>query len=186
MNDVDPANQYEISVNQNTRVFKIEQVAGSGTFNILFKKPKESECNENLNGDQSLPHAIHQIIGFKCRNYTGKTKYKADYCYNLMPHRYIVLRITDLERVDSTLDTVQDAFCVIPFDVSKNRFTVGEAIFQWNSESLRKYFNPPKGELDRLHIEFQTPDGDPYNFRGKDHYLVFEITSLSRTQNYHD
>jgi len=188
MNDVDPANQYEVSANRNTRIFRIEQVAGSGIFNILFKRPRESECNENKQGTTGspLPRSIQKILGFKCRNYVNKEVYKGDYCYNLMPHRYIILRIIDFERVDSKLDTVQDAFCIIPFDVSMNCFAVSEALFQWNSESLRKYFNPPKGELDRMHIEFLTPDGNPYNFRGKDHYMVFEITSLSRHQNYHD
>jgi len=186
MNDIDPANQYEIRVNKHTKIFEIEQVSGSGIFNILFKKPKESECNKSLSGNQSLSWSIGDLIGFKCKNYRGKTRYRGDYCFNLMPHRYLILRIMDLERVDSNLDSVQDAFCVIPFDVSMNSFTLDEAMFQWNSESLRKYFNPPKGELDRLHIEFVTPNGNPYNFRGKDHYLVFEITSLSRHQNYHD
>jgi hypothetical protein len=183
MNDAtdDPANTYVVEVSDATNLFTITQTGGSGIFNILFKRPTESKC---VNGNLDMPRSIRQIIGFKNKNLTNKTAYTAPYCYNLMPHRYIVLRIRDMERVDSRLDSVQDAFCVIPFDVSLNRFNLSEALFQFNAESLRYYFNPPKGEMDRLNIEFTTPDGNPYNFRGKDHYMVFEVTSLTRIQNY--
>jgi len=181
----DPTNTYEVTVDNHTNLFTITQTAGTGIFNILFKRPTENK-NQCLNGNLDLPRSIRQVLGFKNLNLTDKISYTAPYCYNLMPHRYIILRIRDLERVDSSLDSVQDCFCIIPFDVSLNRFTLSEAIFQYNAESLRYYFNPPKGELDRLHIEFMTPDGYPYNFRGKDHYMVWEITSLSRIQNYHN
>lgn len=195
LNAINPANEYEVAVNPPTKTIAITQLVGSGVFNILFRRPKESACHENLNGDLELPNSMRQILGFRAQNLTGSLSYMAPYRYNPMPYRYIVLHVNtrsgtnaSFTRVDSNNDGAQNAFCIIPFDASLNGFLLGtnDTTFnQWSNESYRIYFNPPLQELDRLDIEFRTPDGKPFNFRGQDHFMVFEIQSLSRHQNYH-
>ena len=182
LNMVNPANTYEVEVDINTNLFKFKQTAGSGVFNILFRFPKTAGEGS---GDKVLPNSMYEVIGFKPVDKTGKTEYVGEYTYNLRPSSYIILRIENMERVDSPHDPVQDAFCVLPLDTRLNNFMLSNNCDQLDNEVYQKDFNPPLGKLDRLNIQFLDEDGRPYNFRGRDHLLVFEIVSLSRHSNYH-
>jgi len=182
LNMIDPANTYEVVVDANTNLFTFTQLAGSGVFNILFQAPQTAGSGS---GGNLLPNSIREVIGFKPVDLVNDTSYVADYTYNLRPAKYIILRIKGMERVDSVHDSVQDSFCVLGMDTRLNNFMLSNNCDQLDNEVYQKDFNPPLGKLDRLNIEFLDQNGNPYNFRGKDHVMVFEIVSLSRHSNYH-
>lgn len=182
LNMIDSANTYEVLVDQNTQMFTFTQTAGSGVFNILFRSPKTAGEGS---GNNLLPNNIREVIGFKPIDQVNDTSYTAHYTYDLRPAKYIVLRIEGMERVDSPHDAVQDSFCVLSVDTRLNNFMLSNNCDQLDNEVYQKDFNPPLGELDRMNIQFLDQNGNPYNFRGKDHVLVFEIVSLSRHSNYH-
>jgi hypothetical protein len=182
LNLVAPGITYTVEVDPNTLLFTITQVAGgSGVFNILFKVPK---LNGDGSGSNLLPCSMYEILGFKPFDHVGKLKYVGEYTYNLRPIRYLIVRIKGLERVDSVHNAVQDSFCILPLDTKGNNFMLSDNCDEIDNEVYQKDFNPPLGKLDRLNFEFFDNNGKPYNFRGKDHVLVFEVTSLSRFSNY--
>lgn len=183
LNLVTPGIEYTVEVDPNTNLFTFTQVAGgSGIFNILFRVPKVSG---DSSGHNILPSSMYEIIGFKPLDHVGKAKYTAEYTYCLRPIRYIIMRIKNLERVDSVSNHIQDSFCVLPLDTRVNNFMLSDNCDDLDNEVYQKDFNPPLGKLDRLNFEFLDSNGNPYNFRGKNHVLVFEIVSLSRHSNYH-
>ena len=59
----------------------------------------------------------------------------------------------------------------------------------WNDSNqvIVKNFNPPEGKLNELHIQFlNTNTGKLYDFGGKDHRLVFSITSMKQSRKYYN
>lgn len=182
LNMVTAGNTYTVTVDPNTQLFTITQTAGSGVFNILFE---EIKCNGSSSGSNQLPNNISSILGFKPINRTGSLSYTSQYTYNLRPLQYIILRVRELERIDSPHDPAQNAFCVLSLDTRANNFMLTNNCDDLDNEVYQKDFNPPLGKLDRLTIEITDCKGNPYNFRGNDHFLLFEIVSLSRFSNYH-
>lgn len=178
-------NTYTVTVDPNKMQFTITQTSGSGIFRILFVFPKETEACQAGNGNNQLPSHIGEVLGFRTNaNLKGNTTYTAPYVYNLRPSKYIVLRIRNLERVDSNHTPVQDAFCILSVDTRFQNYQLCNNVDQLDNEVYQKDFNPPLGELDRLEIEFLDSNGKPVNFRGRNHFMTFEIVSLSRFSNY--
>lgn len=182
LNLANPANTYTVTVDINTQLFTLEQTSGSGIFNLIFEVPR---CAGEGSGSQTLDNHMGCILGFKPENHTDQLVYTGDYVYNLRPSGYIILRIRGLERLDSNHTPVQDAFCILSLDTRLNNFMLSNNCDQIDNEVYQKDFNPPLGKLDRLQIEILNSKGQPMNFRGREHLLVFEIVSLSRHSNYH-
>lgn len=183
LNSTTPGNTYTVCLDPNTHLMTITQTAGSGVFNILLRYPKES-CPDQ-SGNNELPNHLGEILGFKPINHLNHIKYTADYVFNLRPNRYLVVRIQGWDRVDSNHSGVQDSFCILPLDTRLNNFMLSNNCDQLDNEIYQKDFNPPLGNLDRVNIEFLTQNGHPYNFRGRNHVLLFEVVSLARHSNYH-
>ena len=179
LNASNPGNTYSVEVDGSTHQFTITQESGSGTFNILFIYPK---CG---NKKDCLPNNMAEVLGFSKCNQTGDTSYTGSGVFNLRPNNYIILRIKGWERVDSNRDSVQNSFCILPLDTRLNNFMLSNNCDQLDNEVYQKDFNPPMGTLDRVNLEILNANGQPYNFRGRNFVLVFEITSLSRYSNYH-
>lgn len=97
---------------------------------------------------------------------------------NLNPDRYMILHIRGLERCNSNNNATQGAFCVIPFDITIDAFTLGQDTI--NSDSYTYYFTEPLPKFTKMEISFLKRDGSIYDFNGKDHFMVFQITCLSR------
>ena len=110
--------------------------------------------------------------------------------FDLFPAKYIIMRVnnkqTNWNRIDSNHDPADGAFVVIPIDTRLNNFQLSNNCDQIDNEIFKIHFNPPVPTLDRFNIEFLDEHGKPYNFRGRDHMLLFEITSLSRHSDYHE
>jgi len=182
LNLVEVGNVYQVDADPNNQLFTITQTSGSGIFNILFKVKK---CSGNeSSGEAELPNHIGTILGFKAFDHVGETTYTGEYVYNLHSSRYIVIRIRGMERVDSNHHAVQDSFCILQLDQTMNNFMRANNCDDLDNEVYQKDFNPPLGELDRFQIEILNDQGNPFNFRGRDHTLTFEIVSLSRHSNY--
>jgi hypothetical protein len=100
--------------------------------------------------------------------------------FNLNPNRYMILCIRGLERCDSNNNATQGAFCVIPFDITTDNFILGQDCDGINGDSYTYYFTEPLPKFTKMEISFLNRDGSIYDFNGKDHFMIFQITSLSR------
>lgn len=179
LNIINSVNKYVVTIDCNTKQITIEQTEGSGVFNILFQIPKV--C---ANGNNKLPNNMARILGFKPIDHKDKLIYTGEYTYDLNPIRYLVLKIEGFDRIDSPHDPTQNAFCILSLDSKKDdKFTIDDDCNGVDNDEYIKHFNPP-AKIDRLNITITDADGNPVNFRGKDHFLIFEITSLSRFSNY--
>ena len=47
-----------------------------------------------------------------------------------------------------------------------------------------KYFNPPFPRLDKIRVSFRNYFNNLYNFRGREHLLIFEIQTLHQSHKY--
>ena len=72
---------------------------------------------------------------------------------------------------------------MISMDDSVNNFVINRGFDYFNNETYTKNFNPPLPELSKLEIEILDCHGEPYDFNGRDHLLVFDILSMSRFDN---
>ena len=102
--------------------------------------------------------------------------------FNLNPDRYIILCIRGLERCDSNSSAIQGSFCIIPFDSTTENFAIGQDNDCINIDSYTYYFTEPLPKFTKMEITFLKRDGSVYDFNGRDHFMVFQITSLSRAQ----
>jgi len=183
LNLVNSKNKYTVTVDWNTQQITIEQTSGSGVFNILFQAPKTA--GKEASGNQLLKNNMSKILGFKPIDHIDKLSYTSEYAYDLKPARYITIRIKGMERIDSPHDATQDAFCILSLESRKDSFLLSdECGIKIDKDEYTKFYNPPLGKLDRLDIEIFDADGHLMNFRGKDHYLLFEITSLTQFSKY--
>lgn len=105
-------------------------------------------------------------------------------CAILHPYRYLVLEIRGMERCDGNSSTLMNSFCIIPLDTASNNFGLlkdGDTI---NNDTYVHHFTEPLPKLNRMELTIRKPDGNICDFNGRDHFLVFEICSLSRPHKY--
>lgn len=86
---------------------------------------------------------------------------------NLYKDDYIILRIGGASILESSTDSVNSAFCIIP--TKNSEFEIVDNL------TTTKKFNPVMGRLQKLKLSFHNPDGSPYDFMGVDHVLMFKI-----------
>ena len=127
-----------------------------------------------------ITDSIGKVLGFKPVNLSGHHSYVSQMVFNLKPFDYVSLYLnTDKDEdffiVDSPNDHVSGAFALIylnsvpeSFNTTKYNDRVCDKMIYIN------YFTPPIS-FKKLKIEFRAPNGRPYNFNGKEHYLVFRI-----------
>lgn len=97
----------------------------------------------------------------------------------LFPHRYLTLKIRELERCEGNTSALEGSFAVIPLDVTKRNFTLileGDTV---DNNTYTLYFSEPR-RIRKLEISIYDPYGNIYDFNGHDHYLVFKFLSLTR------
>ena len=203
LNSFNDNNEYSVLFSQNLRKFTVEQVKGSGIFNLIFcggvaktglggtitkvVQGVDRFCYPEIEVNQSediyMNGSMGQILGFLPKNLYGCTSYIGQIATNLNTGRYVVLKIRDMERIDSNNSKLDGSFCMIGMDDGINNFIFNRKFDFNNNESYTKHFNPPIPELDSFDIEILDCKGDPYEFNGRDHILVFSILSLSRYEN---
>lgn len=104
--------------------------------------------------------------------------------YMLRPYQYIIMKIREFDRCDGNSAALDSAFAVIPLDTTLNNFTLIKEGDMVDNETYVYYFPEPKRKLGKLDITFHDPDGNIYDFNGRDHYLTFQIQSLNRAPKY--
>src|SRR3990172_1917789 len=214
MNQSSNGSTYSVTVSRHTNKFTIRQVSGSGFFNIIFidpakiskpenpckaKKAPTDDCQKDSRldcqkdvGIKVMPNLINNtmdiLLGFSKRNLTGRNEYTSDLSFNLKHDKYVVLRIENdghvWRRIISNNSALKDAFTVIPISFNLNNFNFIQDLNNLNNEFLIMNFKEPI-KVGKLKITFTNRDGHPIDFNGQDHLLVFEVTSLSRFDNYH-
>lgn len=97
------------------------------------------------------------------------------------PDRYVVLSIQGMSRCDGNSNALMDCFCAIPMD---SQSSTGDFILKngdmIDNDTYVFYFPEPLPKLKKLEIKFLCSDGTVYDFNGRDHFMVFEITSKTR------
>tara|TARA_B110000977_G_C11060971_1_gene485958 strand:- start:1168 stop:2235 length:1068 start_codon:yes stop_codon:yes gene_type:complete len=101
-----------------------------------------------------------------------------DIIRNKIREPYVLLDISEFNRLESSNTNIQDSYVKIPvnqqehmyFDNTKNHGTV-------------KYFNPVLKKLDRLTIKIKDRQGKILDSNGLDHTLVFAVKSLNTKNN---
>jgi hypothetical protein len=203
LNAVNCDNLYQVLFDPHTRKFTIEQVKGSGIFNLIFcvsiqKIGQGGTITIPIQGVDRFLHpekpvcdiervyiegSIGKVIGFLPQNLGGCTSYKSQNIIDLNTGRFVVLKIRNFDRINSNNSKIDGAFCVISMSDKVNNFVVDREFDYINHETYSKSFCPPLAELSKLEIEILDSHGNPYEFNGRDHLLVFDIVSLSRFDN---
>jgi len=197
----DPPSKYSVSFCKYTRKFTIKQISGSGLFNIIFcgglsKVGEQGTVTQPIMGvdrfllpeiqvnefqKSYIKRSIGPILGFSPRNLQGKLVYTSDGVINFDRDRYIILRMPGFERLQSNWDPLQGAFAIIAATRIANDFVFAKWDNDpYNSETYTKYFNPPLPNLSKIRIEFYNSCGEPFDFNGLDHLLLFDIGSKTQ------
>jgi len=207
LNEASQGSSYSVRFCKYTRKFTLKQLdGGSGIFNISFcggtrKVGQHGTITRKICGVDDflseevpvgdyqktyLPCSIGKVLGFDPKNLEGRLEYTSQGVVHLNSDRYIILRIPGLERIDSNGDAQQGAFAIIgAVNAAANSFILtGRDIDLINTETYTKYFNPPLPELSQLRLEFYNCDGEPFDFNGIDHILIFDVRSLTQQKRY--
>ena len=158
------------------------------TQRLSISTPKRQIDNINLQTNKEITlvagrgGGADRIIGLGSSNVSSvDSNLTLPYSLSLKPDRYVVMHILGMERCDGNSNALSKCFCTIPVDSSSpnSDFTIksGNII---DNDNYICYFSEPIPKLKKLDITFYSPDGTIYDFNGRDHFLVFEITCLSR------
>jgi len=205
LNEASDDNTYTVTFNRNLKKFTISQnEGGTGIFNLIFsgglaktglggtitKKIEGVDrfCYPEIPVDSRehiyLPKSIGCTLGFLPKNVCGKLSYTSQMVINLNPDRFVVLKISDMERIQSNNSRIDGAFGIIGMDDGVNNFVLSRGFDFINNETYSKNYNPPKEEVDSIEVEILDCRGNPYDFNGRDHVLIFDILSLTRFDNF--
>lgn len=188
LNNASSSNSYVVDVDQNRRKFTISQSGGgTGIFNLLFKgRPMHFDSGKNPTDYFYREKSMGRLLGFNRRDLTGETEYTSDMTYDLRPDNFLVLQIRNLERIDSYNDTIDKSFAIITQDNSLSNYQFAKDSDGINNHRYVKHFISPLPQISSLDIEIRTLEGNLYDFNGQEHYMTFEIQSLSRVESYTD
>ena len=135
------------------------------------KYPVQVTNNTTIKGG-----SIGKVLGFDNYNLSNNTTYTGQKCADLVPEPYILLKIPQLKRFQSLNRSAHKSFAIIPLD--KTHLT------EFDINSNIKSFYKPLAKLDRMTIHFIRRDGSTYDFCGKEHRLVFKITTSRQSDKY--
>ena len=110
---------------------------------------------------------------------------KAPFCIDDGSEPYVSLHLFEAQQVISQGRGADGAFAIIPFTEQENgcgRNFFGELTPK--TGKMIKYFNPPLQSMGQLTISFKKHDGTLYDFRGKEHFLEFDIYELNSKEKY--
>ncbi len=170
----------------------------SVTYDPIIQRFKITGPSKRVNGTTTQAHKTFQFVsgvkygadsiiglGVSSVNSSANTgqgdTLTLPYNATMRPDRYIILSIDGMNRCDGNSAALANSFCVIPvdFSTSDGDFTLknGDTI---DNDTYIYHYTEPLPKLAKLRISFYAPDGSIYDFNGRDHFLVFEITCLSR------
>lgn len=134
-----------------------------------------------------MTNTVTRILGFKPENKTsnldGLFQVLSDYPVELEMDHYISMFIEGMERCDGNHTHVQDAFCIVPLDAQQQNFGLFKDSNNIDNDNFRYYFHQPK-KLSKLHISFRDWNGNPYDFNGLNHVLIFRIETATHKKKF--
>ena len=164
---------------------------------LSFQEEVFKKIQTFLNKDDDFSYLLSSIFFEASPNKTNsiykffKLKLIIDYIespntVSLEGEKYALLKIPICKNLKANDTNIQDTFAKIPLI---NSYWLG-----FNSDALSvsaKYYNPPLATLNRFDISFHTFDkklsrnqNTQYDFNGRDHVLVFAITTLFQQARY--
>lgn len=182
MNTADGAsNDYTVSVSTITRKFTIQK--GSGSFDLLFDGGTETFGPNSRTRTKYLQNSIGSVIGFSRTDQEDSLTYTSDNQYNLTGDNYVLLYIKELENLESVSgnSVIHDMFTKINLDGTSNNIKFYKQLDEYIS---RVSFIPPLASLGQMIIKFYNYDGSFYDFGGREHSLMFKITTLNQPTEY--
>lgn len=180
-----------------TKKFNIK---ATNKIELIFKNCACKKCNDNsdkkckfccsyqkkeyIKSYDSSMQIYHQttigpVLGFPPDNLIiegGESKL-APNIVNIDTCKYVILAITELNKLKSNTDCIHDAYTIIPFDCGASCALINASTSP-NMSDVKNY-NPPKSKFTKLTIKFLNYDGSLYDFNGVDHVLDFRVYSLN-------
>ena len=157
----------------------------TGRFTVTAPESTPDEANvlahNNIVFIAGVAGGADTIIGLNTTNLDGDTVTFPNNA-TLNPYRYLVLEIRGMERCDGNSSTLMNSFCIIP--VNGNSTNLGSEVI--DNDTYIYYFPEPLPKMDRMEITIRKPDGNICDFNGRDHFLVFEVYSLTRPHRLND
>ena len=88
----------------------------------------------------------------------------------LNPYTYLVLDIQELNGTDHVgVSGGNSAFGKIPLNLPSINFVLYDKVLS------KQTFNPPRLQVNKLHVSFKFPDGNPVDFQGAEHSFTIEL-----------
>lgn len=103
--------------------------------------------------------------------------------FQLYPQRYLTLKIRDMERCSGNTASLDGSFAVIPLETTGRNFTLTKDGDTLNNTSYTLYF-PELRRIRKMEVSIYDPYGNIYEFNGHDHYMVFQVYSVTRPVKY--
>jgi hypothetical protein len=103
--------------------------------------------------------------------------------FQLYPQRYLTVKIRELERCSGNTKALDGSFAIVPLETSGRNFTLTRDGDTLDNTSYTLYFPEPK-RIRKLEISIYDPYGNHYDFNGHDHYMVFQLLSITRPMKY--
>lgn len=89
----------------------------------------------------------------------------------LNPYTYLILDVAELNGSDHVgVSGGNSVFGKIPLTVNSFNFVFYDKVLS------KQTYNPPRLQLNKLHVAFRFPDGHPVDFQGVEHSFTIELT----------
>ncbi len=128
--------------------------------------------------------SMGSLLGFRPSSYNSQAdSVTATYPPILEMDRFITLHIEGMSRCDSTNNSVQDCFCILPMDSKNSNFDLLKDGNNIDNEEYVYFFKQPR-KLYKLQLTFWDMRGTLYNFQGQEHVLIFKIHTKTHKKKY--
>jgi hypothetical protein len=139
-------------------------------------------------GTTYMSQTITKMLGFKPANkYSiavgGDYKLVSDYPVMLEMDHYITMFIEGMERCDGNHSDVHGAFCIVPLDAHQDNFGLFKDSNNIDNDKFVHHYVQPQ-KLSKLHITFRDWQGNPYDFNGQNHTLIFRVQTATHRKKY--
>jgi hypothetical protein len=150
-----------------TSTLKDKTTNGAVGFLITFQGPT-TPVDDNPSVSY-LPYSVARVIGFGSAVYqsSGAGVIKAPFRCNLIPDKYLVLQIRNVENLYGVSSVIDRSFGIINSKES-------DLNNEYKHDTL-KVFEPVLNSLRRLNIAFYDYDGNLYDFQNQEHRLELEF-----------
>lgn len=142
-----------------------------------FKKSMQEIAGFSLSDRNASDFAVNNDTN--CSHSATFLQYTGDNIINLDTNKEIILNIPTFKRFKSVNKTKHDSYAIINYSEYYQQFLTSVPL------GNIKYYNPPLPKLSHLTLSFKDSNGNSYNFRGRDHTIILQITILDQNSKYY-